>query len=120
MCVHMNNDGSCSKRSVRGHLWLCIGDKCPDYVMSRADRFRSMTDQQLAAYIAGNNIKSICDIVCGDKCRAVMQKNLAPHVACREAVEKMLRQPVHRKEATAEEWAQAVERLGEKDGTGSD
>lgn len=114
MCVHMNNDGSCSKRSVRGHLWLCIGEKCPDYVMTMADRFRSMKNEEMAVYIAANNIKSVCDLVCGEKCPAVMQENKTPQSACREAVAKRLQMPVHRRWATEEEWAQAVERVGKQ------
>lgn len=118
MCIHKNSDGTCHKHSSGGALWFCVGLKCPDYEMSNADQFRNMTDAELAAFIASNNVKSLCDIVCGDKCKAVARNGVAPWVACRETVAKWLKRRA-RTEASPAEWAGALERVG-KHGTGSD
>ena len=114
MCVYRSENYFCSRHSTEGRLWLCVGDKCPDYTMSNADMWRSMTDEDLAAYLARNNVNTICDIVCGGKCKAVAKKGVDPWTACRKIVEEWLKKPSRRNEASEEQWQQAVERMGKK------
>ena len=91
MCIHKRSDGTCNKHSSGGALWWCVGLKCPDYAASKADSFRNMTDEELADFICENNVKSLCDIVCGDNCKAFAKKDKSPQRACREIVAVWLR-----------------------------
>ena len=114
MCIHKNSDGTCRKHSSGGALWFCVGLKCPDHETSKADQFRNMTDAELAAFIASNNVKSLCEIVCGDQCGAFAQKGKSPRVACRETVFGRLKQSAKIKEASPAEWAGVLERTDKK------
>lgn len=97
MCIHKRGDGTCIRHSSGGALWWCVGMRCPDYVVSKVDSFRNMTDSELADFICENNVRSLCEIVCGDDCKAFAKEGKSPRTACREVVMEWLRKGSTRK-----------------------
>lgn len=63
------------------------------YVMTRADRIRSMGDEELAVKISHQTISSVCDIVCGRDCKAFATLNKTSRQRCVEIVLDWLQQP---------------------------
>lgn len=72
-------------------------DKCdewPDPVpMTNADRIREMSDEELAAKISRRCIRTLCDIVCGEDCKAFATLNKTSQQRCVEIVLHWLQQP---------------------------
>lgn len=51
MCIHRTNDGKCLEYSSDVYTSYCIDGPCPDEVPSNADKFRSMSEKELASIL---------------------------------------------------------------------
>lgn len=84
----------------------CVGtkevDPCPGYdnceqykpyYISNADRIRAMSDEELAAKISRRCIRTLCDIVCGEDCKAFETLNKTSQQRYVEIVLDWLKQP---------------------------
>lgn len=67
-------------------------------VKTNADRIRSMTDEEMAALLAGDGAYSVCDMVCGGKCYAIASLEKTASQKCREIILAKLREPYKEKE----------------------
>ena len=91
MCIYKGKNGTCKRHSSGGALWQCVGLKCPDYVASKGEMFHNMADVEMADFISRNCLKTLCEIVCGDECKAHTEDASEPRVACRKIVLAWLR-----------------------------
>ena len=62
-------------------------------VITNADRIRAMSDEELAAKISRLCIRTLCDIVCGEDCKAFETLNKTSQQRCMEIVLDWLQQP---------------------------
>ena len=51
-CVHFEKDGKCRKFSDDTAISYCVMGPCPEQKLSNADRIRSMSDEELAEFLA--------------------------------------------------------------------
>ena len=56
-CIHRTRSDLCMKFTTDQSISFCVGKKCPDRKESNADRIRSMTDEELAKWIANDLIE---------------------------------------------------------------
>lgn len=70
-------------------------ETCAAYVpvLTRADKIRAMSDEDLAALISRSSIHDLCDIVCGGDCNAIATFNKTSEQRCAEIVLDWLQQP---------------------------
>lgn len=113
LCLFCENE-HCINFKTNKTVAACNGYTEKPKPKTAADRFRSMTDGELAAFIASNNDKTLCEIICGDRCGAKMKKGFPVQTACREAVLRQLKSAAEFKEPNADEWAAAIERMDKK------
>lgn len=75
-------------------------ETCAAYipVITRADKIRSMSDEDLAKLISRSSIHDLCDIVCGGDCNAVATFNKTSEQRCAEIVLDWLQQPAETEE----------------------
>lgn len=69
-------------------------ETCAAYVpvLTRADKIRAMSDEELAALISRSSIHDLCDIVCGGDCKAIATFNKTSEQRCAEIVLDWLQQ----------------------------
>ena len=88
-------------------------ETCTAYVpvITRADKIRAMSDEELAdlinreigcctptgdeeitEFVCGNGINTLCDIICGGECNAIASFKKSGDEACKEIVMKWLKQ----------------------------
>lgn len=74
--------------------------KCGAYKppMTNADRFRAMSDEELASEMNQRSISTICDIVCQGDCKAIATLNKTSGEVCKEIIMKWLQQPAEENE----------------------
>ena len=70
-------------------------ETCAAYVpvLTRADKIRAMSDEDLAALISRSSIHDLCDIVCGGDCNAIATFNKTSEQRCAEIVLDWLQRP---------------------------
>ena len=70
-------------------------ETCAAYVpvLTRADKIRTMSDEDLAELISRSSIHDLCDIVCGGDCNAIATFNKTSEQRCTEIVLDWLQQP---------------------------
>lgn len=51
-CIYRTRSDLCMKFTTDQSISFCVGKKCPDRKESNADRIRSMTDEELANWLA--------------------------------------------------------------------
>ena len=84
---------SCSNHgkdiSFLGDGWKC--NYTP--VITRAEKFRAMSDEEITEFVCRNGINTLCDIICGGECNAIASFKKSGDEACKEIVMKWLQQP---------------------------
>lgn len=70
-------------------------ETCAAYVpvITNADRIRAMSDEELAEKISCRCIRTLCDIVCVEDCKAFETLNKTSQQRCVEIVLDWLKQP---------------------------
>ena len=89
-CVYHEN-GKCLKHTEPDYVDYCVYFLCHEQTPSRGDRFRCMTDEQLAEYFA-NNTDEFCKNLpeCGELLDAEMP---IQEEMCKACVLKWLKEP---------------------------
>ena len=84
---------SCSNHgkdiSFLGDGWKC--NYTP--VITRAEKFRAMNDEEITEFVCRNGINTLCDIICGGECNAIASFKKSGDEACKEIVMNWLQQP---------------------------
>ena len=70
-------------------------ETCAAYVpvITRADKIRAMSDEDLAEAISRSSDPGLCDIICGGDCKAFASFNKTSQQRCVEIVLDWLQQP---------------------------
>lgn len=71
-------------------------------VVSRADWIRAMSDEELAERIYARSAYTLCEIICGGKCKAIDTLDKTSDQVCKEIVLKWLKQPADHAEVASE------------------
>lgn len=92
------NAGDYIIQGVNGEIYPCKADifqktYTEDKPKTNADRIRSMSDEELAAKISRRCIRTLCDIVCGEDCKAFETLNKTSQQRYVEIVLDWLKQP---------------------------
>lgn len=61
-CIYRTRSDLCMKFTTDQSISFCVGKKCPDRKESNADRIRSMTDEELAHFIASDYYVPHCPV----------------------------------------------------------
>lgn len=81
-----------------------VSPECPpEYrgkilVITNADHFRSMTDEELAEFLDQHGADTICDLLCGGGCNAIPTLTETAEERCRRIILEKLREPYKEKE----------------------
>ena len=69
-------------------------ETCTAYVpvITRADKIRAMSDEEIAEFVFRNGINTLCDIICCGECNAIASFKESGDEACKEIVLKWLQQ----------------------------
>ena len=51
-CIYWEKDGKCRKFSDDTYISYCVMGPCPEQQLSNADRVRTMSDEELATWLA--------------------------------------------------------------------
>lgn len=62
-------------------------------VITKADRIRAMSDEEMAEWVRDRSVDSLCEIVCGGVCTAFDTLDKTSDQFCKEIVLKWLQQP---------------------------
>ena len=75
-------------------------ETCAAYVpvLTRADKIRAMSDEEITEFVLRNGINTLCNIICGGECNAIASFKKSGDEACKEIVMKWLQQPAKTKE----------------------
>lgn len=89
-CVYHVN-GKCTKHTEPDYVDFCVFGPCHEQTPSRGDRFRCMTDEQLAEYLATNTDKFCKNL---PKCAALLEANTPiPEEMCKACALEWLKEP---------------------------
>lgn len=69
-------------------------ETCAAYVpvLTRADKIRHMSDEEITEFVCRNGINTLCDIICGGECNAIASFKKSGDEACKEIVMNWLKQ----------------------------
>ena len=93
-CPNCNGNGFISKWSDyiagRGRCNECNGTGEIEVPFTIGDRIRSMSDEEIAAWLANNAVDTPCEIICGDECRAFTTLEKTSEEACNDIIKEWL------------------------------
>ena len=69
----------------------CNGTGEVEVPFTIGDRIRSMSDEEIAAWLANNAVDTPCEIICGNECRAFKKKKKTSEEACDDIIKEWLK-----------------------------
>lgn len=97
-CPNCNGNGFISKWSDyiagRGRCNECNGTGEIEVPFTIGDRIRSMSDEEIAAWVSEHGVDIMCELICGRECKAVATLDKTSNEVCQDIV----------KEQLAKEW----------------
>ena len=69
----------------------CNGTGEVEVPFTIGDRIRSMSDEEIAAWLANNAVDTPCEIICGNECRAFNKQKKTSEEACDDIVKEWLK-----------------------------
>ena len=94
-CKYETSNGRCGLKGCYAYRHKCYTEdmcKCHE-PPTNADRIRAMSDEELAEKISCRCIRTLCDIVCVEDCKAFETLNKTSHQRCVEIVLDWLKRP---------------------------
>ena len=73
------------------YCFECNGTGEVEVPFTIGDRIRSMSDEEIAAWLANNAVDTPCEIICGNECRAFTTLKKTSEEACDDIVKEWLK-----------------------------